>query len=301
MAGPWEVLCVGAANLDTIALVDVMPRTDERVVAHAISQHPGGPASTAAVAVARLGVGVAFCGRVGADAAGQLVTASLQAEGVDTTLVETDGATAQSVILSCRESNTRAIATLVPEPPRLPAVPPRARWVHVDHAGYDAVAPHLADPGRAFRISIDAGNDIAGLRLAGVDLFVPTVEALRRRYGALPVPDLVRHAHDEGAVTVVATDGGQGCYVSAPDVPLTHVPGFTVEVVSTLGAGDVFHGALVAGLAHGFDLVEAARYANAVAALSCRALDGRSGIPTFDEVTRFLLDNGPQNPQGATQ
>lgn len=300
MAGPWEVLCVGAANLDTIALVDVMPGADERVVARAITQHPGGPASTAAVAVARLGVGVAFCGRVGTDPAAGAVTASLRQEGVDVSLVEAGGATAQSVILGCRKTNTRAIATLVPEPPDLPAVPAQARWVHVDHAGYAAVAPHLG-PDRRFRLSIDAGNDIAGLRLAGVDLFVPTVEALRRRYGVLPIADLVRRAHDEGAVSVVATRGGDGCYVSAPGVPLTHVAGFTVEVVSTLGAGDVFHGALVACLARGFDLVEAARYANAVAALSCRALDGRSGIPTFDDVTRFLLDHESPNPQGEPQ
>jgi sugar/nucleoside kinase (ribokinase family) len=53
-----------------------------------------------------------------------------------------------------------------------------------------------------------------------------------------------------------------------------------VEIVSTLGAGDVFHGALLAGLVHDLPLREALVQANACAALSCRALDGRSAIPT---------------------
>jgi sulfofructose kinase len=57
-------------------------------------------------------------------------------------------------------------------------------------------------------------------------------------------------------------------------------PGFTVDpVVSTLGAGDVFHGALLAQLVRDVPLPEALAAANEIAALSCRALDGRSAIP----------------------
>ena len=54
--------------------------------------------------------------------------------------------------------------------------------------------------------------------------------------------------------------------------------------VSTLGAGDVFHGALLAAFAHGLELRDALTVANRTAALSCRALDGRSAIPAWDEV-----------------
>jgi sugar/nucleoside kinase (ribokinase family) len=61
-----------------------------------------------------------------------------------------------------------------------------------------------------------------------------------------------------------------------------------VHAVSTLGAGDVFHGALLACLQRGLSLSEALVRANACAALSCRALDGRSAIPTWDELERTL-------------
>ena len=59
-------------------------------------------------------------------------------------------------------------------------------------------------------------------------------------------------------------------------------------LVSTLGAGDVFHGALLAFLDRGAELRDALHAANAAASLSCRALDGRSAIPTLDELQRSL-------------
>jgi sulfofructose kinase len=59
-----------------------------------------------------------------------------------------------------------------------------------------------------------------------------------------------------------------------------------VDVVSTLGAGDVFHGALLAELIRGAPLAEALDFANRCAALSCRGLDGRSAIPTMLELAK---------------
>src|SRR4029450_1683454 len=52
-----------------------------------------------------------------------------------------------------------------------------------------------------------------------------------------------------------------------------------VDVVSTLGAGDVFHGALLAQLVRGAPLPDALAARNACAGLSCRALARRSGVP----------------------
>jgi sugar/nucleoside kinase (ribokinase family) len=67
-------------------------------------------------------------------------------------------------------------------------------------------------------------------------------------------------------------------------VEVTDAPGFDVDAVSTLGAGDVFHGALLAQLVAAVPLRKALRVANLAAALSCRALDGRSAIPTASEL-----------------
>ena len=87
---------------------------------------------------------------------------------------------------------------------------------------------------------------------------------------------------------VVATQGGKGSIAYSSQSGLVQAPGFTVDVVSTLGAGDVFHGALLAQLIEERPLSEALLRANAVAALSCRGLDGSSAIPNHVELDSFM-------------
>jgi sulfofructose kinase len=83
---------------------------------------------------------------------------------------------------------------------------------------------------------------------------------------------------------VVATRGELGCVAWTREGEVVEAPGVAVDVVSTLGAGDVFHGALLARFVDNAPLHDALAFANAYAALSCRALDGRSAIPSAQEV-----------------
>ena len=62
-------------------------------------------------------------------------------------------------------------------------------------------------------------------------------------------------------------------------------------ILSTLGAGDVFHGALVAAVVQGLPLDQQLAFANVTAALSCRGLDGRSRIPSLAEVEAAMPAN----------
>ncbi|RPI09344.1 MAG: hypothetical protein EHM71_06255, partial [Zetaproteobacteria bacterium] len=69
---------------------------------------------------------------------------------------------------------------------------------------------------------------------------------------------------------------------------VVEAPGLSVDVVDTTGAGDVFHGAFLCGLLQGLDAGDILRFANAVAALKCTRLGGRTGIPTLADVRTFL-------------
>jgi sulfofructose kinase len=197
---------------------------------------------------------------------------------------------------------TRAICTRPVPHPVVPSDGPAAAllagadWVHVDHLGWQPVQTwrDATRPDRP-RLSVDGGNPIPGFRPADVDLYVPTVEALTRRYGKPDdepaVDDLLTAALDDGATMVVATRGAAGALAATASGARTTAPGHRVEVLSTLGAGDVFHGALLAAVVHGMPLLTCLRYANVAAALSCRGLDGRSAIPTHDEVLAALSDD----------
>src|SRR5829696_6105547 len=82
-AAPPRVICIGIATIDAILEVDRLPGSDERVPAVASALAGGGVSATAAVTLARLGVPVAFVGRVGADRSGRWIRDDLAAEGVD--------------------------------------------------------------------------------------------------------------------------------------------------------------------------------------------------------------------------
>lgn len=271
------VVCVGLATQDSIFALPRHPGADDRVVATELAVAGGGPAATAAVALVRLGIETAFVGAVGDDGVGTAVRDGLEREGVDVSeLALVAGARSpQSSILVTGEGRT-----IVHFPGSLPPLAPSERalalmheasWVHVDHAGYRAVP-------REVRLSIDGGNPISGLDLTGVALYGPTDAALERDLGSAD------QALAAGAELVVVTRGAQGCVaytgsrvVEAPATPIR-------DPVSTLGAGDVFHGALLAALVRDDPLADALAFANRAAALSCRALDGRSAIPTLEEV-----------------
>jgi sulfofructose kinase len=70
------------------------------------------------------------------------------------------------------------------------------------------------------------------------------------------------------------------------------VEGFKVEPVDTNGAGDVFHGACAFGELRGWPFDWTLTFANAVAAMKCRSLGGRRGIPRLPEVREFLDAHG---------
>ena len=267
-----RVLCAGLATRDTIWRVPSHPEPDGRVVADEVVVAGGGPAATAAVTLARLGIEVAFAGAVGDDDAGAFVRDGLAREGVDVSqLAIVPGArTPQSAIL-VGAAGERSIVHHPGDAP-FPEIDADADWLHVDHVGFGKVHG---------RVSVDGGNQIPGLDLNGVALYAPTEERLRADFGD------AQAALDAGAELVVVTRGAGGSAASTREGEVV-APAVPVEIVSTLGAGDVFHGALLAFLARDASLEDALRAANTAAALSCRALDGRSAIPTFDELQRSI-------------
>ena len=289
-----QVVCVGVITIDTIALVDKYPGEDERILADEISRAGGGPAAVAAVALSRLGVKSAIVGTIGDDADGKEVLRIFAQEGVDTSGISIGStATAGSVIVASKEHSARAISTRQPiaqaamneAAKKLIA---SAQWVHVDHVGINRLDEAGISRGNGPQISFDAGYGVETFDPILVDLFVPTDRQMALRYPGIDLAVALENDSMKAGNTVVATQGSAGSAGFSPETGLVTAPGFKVDVTSTLGAGDVFHGALVAQLIQGHPLQEAMRRANAVAALSCRGLDGQSKIPTTTELNAYL-------------
>lgn len=312
MSHSFRVVCVGVITVDALALVDHYPSADERVVGEEILISGGGPAASAAVVLARQGVSVSFIGRVGGDATGDQALRLLEREGVDVSgvLRDKDVPTQASCVVVSKATQTRAISTLaVPPLPAIDAFGRRARelllgaeWVHTDHLGFAPVAAFLKQTKSDSRprLAVDAGNPVPGLDFSLLDLYVPTTESLVHEFGFEHTPEAISAGAEKalaaGAAAVVATNGRHGStawwserFGGSRPAGRVEVPALSgVTIRSTLGAGDVFHGALVSALCRGCDWQAALAQANATAALSCRGLDGRSAVPTLDELRQYL-------------
>jgi sulfofructose kinase len=292
-----QAVCAGVITIDTIALVDKYPGEDERVLANEISRAGGGPAAVAAVALSRLGIKSAVVGTIGDDADGKEVLRIFAKEGVDTSGISIGStATAGSVIVASKEHSARAISTRQPvvQAPINDAAKhliANAQYLHVDHVGIKRLGEMGVTRGKGPQISFDAGYGVESFDPIVVDLFVPTDRQMALRYPGVDLAVALENDSLKAGNTVVATQGSAGSAGFSPETGLVTAPGFKVDVTSTLGAGDVFHGALVAQLIQGHSLQEAMRRANAVAALSCRGLDGQSMIPTTTELDAYLEEH----------
>lgn len=94
---------------------------------------------------------------------------------------------------------------------------------------------------------------------------------------------------DAFADKVIVTEGARGV-TTRKDGKKMLIPGFRVPVVDTTGAGDTFNGALAVALSKGMSLEEACLFANAAAALSVTKLGAQGGMPTEEEVEKFLQE-----------
>jgi sugar/nucleoside kinase (ribokinase family) len=90
---------------------------------------------------------------------------------------------------------------------------------------------------------------------------------------------------------VIVRTGPDGCLLAHDGAEPVRVPGFPVAATDTNGAGDTHTGSFAAALARGADVTEAARLANAAAALSVTK-PGPATAPTATELARFLARYG---------
>lgn len=131
--------------------------------------------------------------------------------------------------------------------------------------------------------------------LKGAYLVTPN-EVEAEELTGIPVNDLesanraAQVFFDKGVQNVLITLGSRGVYVNS-NGRAEIIPAFHVKAIDTTGAGDAFNGGLLTALSEGKDLWEAARFANALAALSVQKLGTTPAMPTRAEIDAFLAEH----------
>ncbi len=309
-----QVVVVGSFVQDLTWKCAAFPAPGETVVGTFVTG-PGGKGSNQAVAAGRTGVPTLFVGAVGRDAFARDARIFYRTEGIAARFVEKPPhATGTAGILVNAHGQNEIIVALganaALRPADVPAVALRAARVVVTQHETDlrTVAAVLRTARRAGVITIHnpapMRTDFDPALLKHVDILIPNESefaALMALWkiplakkltasavAALPSERLHALCRTLGVPTMIVTLGARGVLVSQSS-GATLIPSHKVNVVDTTGAGDAFCGGFAAGLVKfNGDILAAAHFGNAVAALSVTKFGTAPSMPTAREIAAFL-------------
>jgi ribokinase len=306
---PIQPVCiVGNLNIDLIIRnVPGMPPWGQEVMGTSHRQFSSGQAGYLAFALRRLGIPTSLIGNVGDDSSGIQILNDLNTFGVDTrgvtvmpgqstgisiAVVRSDGERAFISDLGCLKDFTEELVLQswpITSPARIVCL---VGLFCVPGLTFPAAARLLEKSRSAGQVTmLDTGWDpdnwreatLAGMRklLPQVSLFMPNWQEAQA-ITAQPTPaQAARALQALGVETVVIKCGEQGSYACS-DQAEAWVPARSVEVLDTVGAGDVFNAGFLYGLGQGWSLEQCLAFGNTTASLYISRQENR--FPHFNEV-----------------
>ncbi len=289
--------------MDTIFRLDRLPSGPGKFIPIEAVEIAAGMASSAAASIARLGGNVSLWASTGHDDIGRRVIAELTDEGVDCSHVRRiDGARSAFSSIFVDATGERMIvpfydAALLSVPEVTPSIADGAFDVVMTDVRWPLAAAEALKAAREADVHGVLDADTAPLET--LEMLLPLASHI---VASEPAAELVTGESDPERATVAlaalygrngtfvaVTGGGRGCFwYDELEGEVRHMPAFQVNVVDTLAAGDVFHGAFAWGLVRGYPMYQIMRFASAAAAIKCSRFGGRRGAPTKSEVDAFL-------------
>jgi len=297
------VTVVGSINADLTVETERLPGPGETVIGGPLVTLPGGKSANQAVTCALLGAKTKLIGALGNDGYGDLLMASLNSAGVDTsgvkrcegssgsTLITVDAAGENTIVYSAG-ANALVNADLVREESELitsaktlglcleaplDAVEEAARIAH--EAGVKVVlnfSPIIKVPDSLLKlVDVLIVNEHELAALSGSKLDVENLDQLRKAADSLGMKQVVLTLGGNGSLVL---DGGEA----------TRIPIFPVDTVDTTGAGDSFMGSLLSALAAGCPLADGACLAAAVSSLATTKVGAQASYRGAPAVRGFL-------------
>ncbi|TPI20853.1 PfkB family carbohydrate kinase [Mesorhizobium sp. B4-1-1] len=303
---------VGSAVVDYVYRIDALPAAGTEKTATSYTRVAGGGFNMM-VAASRSGMKVVFGGQLGTGPDGDFLRAAFAAEGIEAltppsplmdsgNCVAMISSDAERTFVSWPGAESRLTLDMMAPVHVVPG-----DWVFT--SGYtlsypgsrDALTdwiealpadiPFVFDPTPVIADIPRPILDRALARTTWLSCNTHEAAAIAGAGDAQTVAIRLLAEHCPRAEGVVIRAGAHGCLVRMADGGTRAVPGFKVEAVDTNGAGDAHIGAFVSALSRGMRACEAARYANAAAALSVTR-HGGSSAPTGTEIQEFLTLRG---------
>ncbi|RBW69320.1 ribokinase [Bacillus taeanensis] len=290
-----KITVIGSINMDLVTSTNVIPNQGETVLGTNFLTMPGGKGANQAVASAKLGGNVTMIGSVGSDVFGEELKANLKEQGVS---VEHIGQSADaptgiaSIILSNGDNriivvpgaNQGVTSAMIEEKEEMIAssdvllLQLEIPLETVEKAAEIAKKHHvkvILNPAPIQPLSEEL--------LEKVDFITPNEHELALLLKRIQSKETKKDLYEK----LIVTKGAEGVtyYQNGRE---HHISSYKVEAVDTTGAGDSFNGAFAVGISRGMTKREACQLGNAVGALSVTKLGAQTGMPTQQEVEKFL-------------
>jgi len=304
-----KLVVLGSINADHILNLESFPKPGETLTGSHYQVAFGGKGANQAVAAGRSGADIAFIACVGDDDTGRRVCTQLASDKIDITPVATiaDESTGVALIFVNAEGenvigiSAGANSALTPE---------RVNVQHDLIAQASALLMQLESPVESVLAAAKIAKQnntsvilnpapartLSDELLGLVDIITPNETEAEKLTGVKVESDddaaqAAQRLHDKGINTVIITLGSRGVWASR-DGKGQRVPGFKVETVDTIAAGDTFNGALVTALLEGKALSDAIRFAHAAAAIAVTRRGAQPSVPWRHEIDAFLQQQG---------
>jgi sugar/nucleoside kinase (ribokinase family) len=296
---PFDVVGMGLNSVDFLIVVPEFPTLNSKMEFLQFSKQGGGQVATAMVALSRWGIRTKYIGKVGDDELGAFSLNSLRRDGVDVSSVTIEPkATSQfATVIVDRTSGERTILWNRDE--RLMYCEGELRkeeicsgkLLHLDghdiHAAIQC-ARWAKEEGIPTIADLDRVEPLTSELIKKIDFVITSSRFPTLFTGISDQEKALVEMQRQTPGFLCATLGREGA-VALAEGHILRLKGFGVDVIDTTGAGDVFHAGFIYGLLQNWEVRKIMRFANAVAALKCRGLGGRKGIPTLEEAKNFLM------------
>ena len=301
------IAVVGSSNFDFAARVAKLPVKGQTVPSVAYKSGLGGKGCNQALAVSRLGVPPLFISKIGDDMLGKQLIETLYAEGLDTSnlIVATETQTGIALI-SVDEDGENMITVVGGANMTMTRYDLHEKQDYLRNCDYLLLqlecpvvaidcAIKYAREGNA-KVILDPAPvaDLVVMRdlLALTHIVTPNESECLALTGISPVNeaaalDAAAKLHEMGPETVILKLGGAGAFYSSGG-QTGMVPGFRVNTIDTVGAGDAFNAGLAVALRGDQPIGDAVRFACACGALSTTTRGAAEAAPMLEDVLTLL-------------
>lgn len=296
----FDVVGFGLNAVDHLVTIPRFPSFNTKVRLTNHQQMSGGQVSSAMVGARRLGLRSAYIGKVGYDNEGRMLIESLQDEGIDCSgvMIAVGAKTQGAVIIIEQFSGERTILWYHDDQTRISREELRQEWItrgrvlHID--GFDTKAAIQAarwahEAGMIVTIDLDTVYPGIDELLPHVDCLITSQGLANELAGSMEERSALQTLNKRyGCYLVAMTQGSRGALAFVEGEFIASSAFRPPVLRDTTGAGDAFRAGFIYGLCKGLSIEETMRAANAVAALQCREMGARDGLPTDRELAEFL-------------